>query len=104
MGINHFHYEFEFKTNEPIQEQGQRGGAVEFLYTFSSQLPILRSQTLRSSMAQASLYAGGVVGLVKVTSDHSGWKGCPTMQGRQAECQPAIATHVEIHVAVSPAF
>lgn len=71
VGINHFYYGCEFKTNEPIQEQGQRGGAVEFPYIFSSQLSTLLSQALRSRAKQASLCAGGVVGLVEVTSDPS---------------------------------
>ena len=39
VGIIHFYYECEFKTNEPVQEQGWRGGGVESPHIFSSELP-----------------------------------------------------------------
>lgn len=75
-----------------FKNKDRKEGQSNSYTLFSSQMLILSAQALRSSMAQASLYPSGVVGLVEVTSDHSGWKGCPTTQGRQAECQPAIAT------------
>lgn len=71
VGINHFHYEGAFKTNEPIEEEGQRGGAVE-PHTFSLQSCPCCSLRPSGPGQRRLLCADGVVGLVEVTSDPAG--------------------------------